>query len=72
MVKHTSIDWLVQNYSYSYKDYIQINITQKQLQEVKEMNKLEIINANRDGANMASENKPFISGKQYFEQTFKN
>jgi hypothetical protein len=36
----------------------------------KEMEKKQIINANRDGVDMVVDKKDFISGEQYYEQTY--
>ena len=41
-------------------------------QVAKEMEKQQIIDANRDGADMVIDNVPFITGEQYYNETFKN
>jgi len=40
------------------------------LSNAKEMHKQEIIKANRDGVDMAVDKKPFITGEQYYQETF--
>jgi hypothetical protein len=39
-------------------------------EQAKEMEKERIINANRDGVDMVVDKKDFISGEQYYEQTY--
>ena len=38
--------------------------------KAKEMEKEQIINANRDGVDMVVDKKDFISGEQYYNETF--
>jgi hypothetical protein len=38
--------------------------------EAKEMEKEQIINANRDGVDMVVDKKDFISGEQYYNETY--
>jgi hypothetical protein len=38
--------------------------------QAKEMEKEQIINANRDGVDMVVDKKDFISGEQYYNKTF--
>ena len=38
--------------------------------QAKEMEKEQIINANRDGVDMVVDKKDFISGEQYYNETF--
>jgi hypothetical protein len=40
------------------------------LQQAKEMEKEQIINANRDGVDMVVDNKNFITGEQYYNETY--
>jgi hypothetical protein len=40
------------------------------INKAKEMEKKQIINANRDGVDMVVDKKDFISGEQYYEQTY--
>jgi hypothetical protein len=42
------------------------------LQQAKEMEKEQIINANRDGVDMVVDNKNFITGEQYYNETYEN
>jgi hypothetical protein len=41
------------------------------LNQAKSMEKEQIINANRDGVDMVVDKKDFISGEQYYNETFK-
>jgi hypothetical protein len=43
---------------------------QKLLEQYLEMEKEQIINANRDGVDMVVDKKDFISGKQYYNETY--
>jgi hypothetical protein len=43
---------------------------QEEIKEAKEMEKERIIAANRDGVDMVVDKKDFISGEQYYEQTY--
>jgi hypothetical protein len=40
------------------------------LEKFKEMEKEQIINANRDGVDMVVDKKDFISGEQYYNETY--
>jgi hypothetical protein len=40
------------------------------LQQAKEMEKEQIIKANRDGVDMVVDKKDFISGEQYYKETY--
>jgi len=40
--------------------------------QAKKMEKEQIINANRDGVDMVVDKKDFISGEQYYNETFNN
>lgn len=43
-----------------------------QLYKFLELEKYTIIMANREGVDMCVDNKPYITGSQYFEDTFNN
>jgi hypothetical protein len=51
--------------------YQMINELSNVLNQAKEMEKEQIIKANRDGIDMVVDKKDFISGEQYYNETFK-
>ena len=42
------------------------------LQQAKEMEKGQIVKANRDGVDMVADKKNFLTAEQYYTETFKN
>jgi hypothetical protein len=50
--------------------YDQMTRVMEILEQAKEMEKEQIINANRDGVDMVVDKKDFISGEQYYNKTF--
>jgi hypothetical protein len=65
MNKQTALQWLI---GYYYDNEGAIGI--KQLEKAEQMEKEQIINANRDGVDMVVDKKDFISGEQYYEETY--
>lgn len=65
-VKQTAVEWLVKELDLS-NDYY----TMRAINKAKRMEKEYIINANRDGVNMCVKQKPFITGEEYYNKTFK-
>jgi len=65
MNKQTALQWLI---GYYYDNEGAIGI--KQLEKAEQMEKEQIINANRDGVDMVVDKKDFISGEQYYNETF--
>jgi hypothetical protein len=69
-MKHTAVQWLeimLIPDPISEEDFEHnINCWKK----AKEMEKEQIINANRDGVDMVVDKKDFISGEQYYNKTF--
>jgi hypothetical protein len=65
MKKQTALQWLI---GYYYDNEGAIGI--KQLEKAEQMEKEQIINANRDGVDMVVDKKDFISGEQYYEETY--
>lgn len=66
-VKQTAVEWLVKELDLS-NDYY----TMRAINKAKIMEKEYIINANRDGVDMCVKQKPFITGEEYYNKTFKN
>ncbi len=44
---------------------------QEAYDEAKEIHKQEIIKSNRDGVDMVTDKKRFVTGEQYYNETFK-
>ena len=77
-MKQTAVEWLSDNL-WLLKEQMankEITIGQytisrvKLIERAKEMEKGQIINANRDGVDMVVDKKDFISGEQYYNETF--
>ena len=64
-MKQSSIDWLI--------DQLQApcrGIPSHIIEQAKAMHKEEIIQSNRDGVDMCVGNGKFITGEQYYNETF--
>ncbi len=69
-MKHTAVQWLE---IVSIPDPISEEDFEHNIncwKQAKEMEKEQIINANRDGVDMVVDKKDFISGEQYYNETF--
>jgi hypothetical protein len=64
-MNQTAVDWLI-GQLYAPCRGIPSHI----IEQAKEMEKEQIINANRDGVDMVVDKKDFISGEQYYNKTF--
>jgi hypothetical protein len=78
VMKQTAVEWLSDNL-WLLKEQMankEITIGQytisrvKLIERAKEMEKGQIINANRDGVDMVVDKKDFISGEQYYNENF--
>ena len=74
-MKQTAVEWLEKNISkyisYHYdKAYEEHDEVTKIFEQAKAMEKEQIINANRDGVDMVVDKKDFISGEQYYNETY--
>ena len=69
-MKHTAVQWLelVLIWDPISEEEFEHNINC--WKQAKEMEKEQIINANRDGVDMVVDKKDFISGEQYYNETF--
>jgi hypothetical protein len=67
-MKQTAVQWLRDLYENqpAYDEFI----LDEQWEKALEMEKEQIINANRDGVDMVVDKKDFISGEQYYNETF--
>ena len=68
VMKQTAVEWLRDLYENqpAYDEFI----LDEQWEKAIEMEKEQIINANRDGVDMVVDKKDFISGEQYYNETF--
>jgi hypothetical protein len=66
--QQTAVEWLVEQLTPA------ITLQQKHIDEIKKQAKEmfieQIINANRDGVDMVVDKKDFISGEQYYNETY--
>ncbi len=67
-MKQTAVEWLRD--LYENQPAYDESILDEQWQKALEMEKEQIINANRDGVDMVVDKKDFISGEQYYNENF--
>ena len=67
-MKQTAVEWFIQQI---FKTDNDMNIDEM-IYQAKEMEKQQIIHANRNGVDMVINNKQFITGEQYYNETFKS
>jgi hypothetical protein len=65
MNKQTAVEWLYERFLFA--GYA---VPAEWKEKAKEMEKQQIINANRDGVDMVVDNKNFITGEQYYNETY--
>ena len=72
--QQTSVDFIIDELTsknllgiFTYEQYKQV---EEIFEKGKEMEKEQIINANRDGVDMVVDKKDFISGEQYYNKTY--
>ena len=66
-MKQTAVEWLHEQLTSTWYD----GKSSKEILEIaKEMEKEQIINANRDGVDMVVNKENFITGEQYYNETF--
>lgn len=68
-VKQTAVEWLAETIRFFDNEFYEVIF--KEIIQAKEMEKEYIINANRDGVDMCVKQKPFITGEEYYNKTFK-
>jgi ribosomal protein S24E len=67
-MKQTVVEWLAETLRFANKElYAEMY---EDIEQAKAMEKEQIINANRDGVDMVVDKKDFISGEQYYNETF--
>jgi hypothetical protein len=74
-MKQTAVEWFEKNISkyisYHYdKAYEEHDDVTKILEQALEMERQQIVDANRDGVDMVVDKKDFISGEQYYNETY--
>jgi hypothetical protein len=73
-MKQTAVEWLVREFTFKTTGGVYttdgIDDVTHLVEQAKEMEKEQIINANRDGVDMVVDKKDFISGEQYYNETF--
>jgi hypothetical protein len=71
-MKQTAVEWLVEQLNEKI-DFIPLDkwdMIRDIIQQAKAMEKEQIMDANRDGVDMVLYKKDFISGEQYYNETF--
>jgi hypothetical protein len=77
--QQTAVDWLVEQFENHRATFFKLNDKEERVitlagrdvvEQAREMEKERIIKANRDGVDMVVDKKDFISGEQYYEQTY--
>ncbi len=68
-MKQTAVEWLHTKLSTCTSEELVGNVN-NWFEQAKAMEKEQIINANRDGVDMVVDKKDFISGEQYYNETF--
>ena len=71
-MKHTAVRWLELMLIWDPISEEEFEHNINCWKQAKEMEKEQIINANRDGVDMVVDKKDFISGEQYYNKTFNN
>ena len=67
----TSIEWLATELNNKMNIVGDFTVFYKLLHQAKEMHKQEIIKSNRDGVDMVIGENRFVTGEQYYNETFK-
>ena len=70
-MKQTAVEWLYKNLLENPISNQDVEYNEAVFHNAKEMEKQQIIEANRDGVDMVIDNVPFITGEQYYNETFK-
>lgn len=70
-MKQTAVEWFIDKLSSQPIDDINDEYWFGIIGQAKQMEKEQIIQANRDGVDMVVDGKPFISGEGYYQETFK-
>jgi len=70
MAQQTAVEWLIKKIA---EDYPEIpRAYREEYQKAKAMEKEMIIKSNRDGIDMVVNKENFITGEQYYNETYKN
>lgn len=64
MKKQSSVDWLVEQLKK------QGFLYDLDIEQAKAMHKEEIMKSNRDGVDMVIDKKPYVTGEEYYKETF--
>ena len=68
--QQTAVEWFYDEMIKFIKLRSKYSTDREIFKQAKEMEKERIIKANRDGVDMVVDKKDFISGEQYYEQTY--
>ena len=71
MSKQNSVEWLYERLERMIPRTALYNIDKKQyFEQAKAMHKEETIKSNRDGVDMVVDKKPYVTGEEYYNETF--
>ena len=65
MSKQTAVEWIVSKLSITFQ-----TMYSEEIEQAKAMEKEQIIKANRDGVDMVINEEDFVTGKQYYNETY--
>jgi hypothetical protein len=68
--KQSSIEWLEQEFVKLEATVGVYSVMYELIDKAKAMHKEEIIKANRDGVDMVIDKKPYVTGEDYYNETF--
>jgi hypothetical protein len=71
-MKETAVEWLANELYEKFEMKGDGALFNDLLNKANKMFEQQIINANRDGVDMVVDNVPWITGEQYYNETFKN
>ena len=71
-MKQTAVEWLANELYEKFEMKGDGALFNDLLNKANKMFEQQIINANRDGVDMVVDNVPWITGEEYYNETFKN
>ena len=71
-MKETAVEWLANELYEKFEMKGDGALFNDLLNKANKMFEQQIINANRDGVDMVVDNVPWITGEEYYNETFKN
>lgn len=69
-MKQRAVEWLIERIEDTSHDLHHLMKVRGVFDQAKAMEKEQIIDANRNGVDMVIDKKPFITGEQYYNETY--